>query len=153
MTCIFCNLLMVERNRKTIKDNSCWRCSNRACVKYKTTKSVREGLFFKMFRLPLSDIWTVVVLWLADIPACNVTGLYGIERKSVLSIFAFLREVVSRDLNTNPVRLGRQEIIYESHLAFRSKYDVGRVPNHQQWVFGIVDTSFRPSNGACIFKI
>lgn len=141
---------MVERSRKTIKDNSCWRCFNRACVKYKTTKSIREGSFFKMFRLSLSDIWTVVVLWLADIPACNVTQLYEIERKSVLSIFALLREAVSRDLDTNPVRLGGQGIVCqidESHLAFRSKYGVGRVPNQQQWAFGIVDASFTPSKG------
>jgi len=150
MGCKNCGTNMSERLKINVPDGVAWYCLNSQCTKYKTTRSIRDGSFFARYRHSLRDIWTIVVSWLCDVSASMIRQLYAVEKKFILKIITRLREAVENSLQEHPITLGGRGIVCqvdESHLAFHSKYGVGRIPNRQQWVFGIVDTSYTPAKG------
>jgi len=153
MVCTTCGEQMAERKKAKVPELVAWCCINKSCSNHKTTKSIRHGSFFARYKHSLGDIWTVMVSWLYGTPAKRVCELYALEKQFVLKIMADLRELVAHDLESNPFRLGGGGIVCqvdESHLAFHSKYGVGRQPDRQQWVFGIVDTSYTPAKGYAV---
>ena len=74
----------------------------------------------------------------------------GMSRQRVQQHFLLLREVCSTHLMNHPVSLGGANVIVQiddSLFWHKPKYQRGRAPAADQWVFGIVDTSTTP--GAC----
>ena len=59
--CPECNKLMAERERANHVDGFRWRCMSRECPKYECSVSIRHGSFFADYRLPIVDIWTIIV--------------------------------------------------------------------------------------------
>ena len=63
-------------------------------------------------------------------------------------MFSFCREVCRRYIDSHPIALGGTGIICaidESCFSHKQKYHRGRAPEREIWVFGIVDTSFKPA--------
>jgi ISXO2-like transposase domain len=68
----------------------------------------------------------------------------------MVMIYAFLRDICRKYLDSNPMVLGGEDIVCqvdESVFSYKPKYHRGRAPEKQKWVFGIVDTSFTPALG------
>ena len=125
-------------------------CYNKNCSKPLTTLSIRAGSFFADFRLSLADLWTVILMWSEDEPVCKVAGRYGISRIVVKRIYDKLRSIISLHLSNDPIRLGGPGTICqidESLFSHKQKYHRGRIARDPIWVFGIVDTSFKPARG------
>ena len=93
---------------------------------------------------------TLIILWIEDESITKITRNYGIHRNTVSKIFLNLQKLVATHHQDKLICLGGQRIIFqidESLFSHRQKYNVGRVPDTQIWVFGIVYTSSRPALG------
>ena len=93
---------------------------------------------------------TLIILWIEDESITKITRNYGIHRNTVSKFFLKLQEFFATHLQDKLICLDGQRIICqtdESLFSHRQKYNVGRVPNTQIWVFGIVYTSFKPALG------
>ena len=100
--------------------------------------------------MSIADVLTVIILWLEDENITKITRNYGIHRNTVSKIFLNLQKLVATHHQDKLICLGGQRIIFqidESLFSHRQKYNVGRVPDIQIWVFGIVYTSFKPVLG------
>jgi len=147
ISCCGCGLKMVESPKKTI-DGRCWTCKNKLCPKYSSTLSIRQGSFFSDFRISIIDIFTVIYLWAADKQFMDVANDFGIQKMMITKIFGKLRALVGKYFVENPIRLGGPGKICqidESLFVHKTKYNRGRWPIEQVWVFGIVDTSISPT--------
>jgi len=150
MTCLHCEQSMSERFKRDVIDETSWVCFNSQCSKIYTTVSIRAGSFFEKFRMSLADVWTVILMWSEDTSIAGVVKSFGLSKTTVIKIFAMLREKVSQHLQIDPIRLGGPGIVCqidESLFCHKQKYHRGRIARAQTWVFGIADTSFKPSKG------
>jgi len=98
----------------------------------------------------LADVWTAVIMWCEDESISKAVRSFGLDRETVRKIYNELRNIVSEHLQHDPIRLGGLGIICqidESLMCHKQKYHRGRVARAQTWVFGIVDTSFKPAKG------
>ena len=92
----------------------------------------------------------MIYYWSQNVTPQNTVQFTGISRKSVIQIFAFLREIFSKQIIDNPSPLGgpgRIVQINECLFRHKPKYHRGRHPRADAWVFGMVDTSTTPSRG------
>jgi ISXO2-like transposase domain len=94
-----------------------------------------------------------------DLDSCALAMVYrdkrsntmlstGLSKVTVVDMFSFCREVCSVHLDMHPIELGGHGVVYsieESCFSHKQKYQRGRAPEREIWVFGIVDTSFRPA--------
>ena len=155
MTCSSCHGLMIQRKKKSQnRDGLVWQCNRRHCAKFKSTISIRTGSFFEKFKISLKNVWFVIAYWLEDFKCFEVVKALNLEKKMVLRIFKALRIIVSDHLITMPIRLGGPGIVCqidETLVFHKAKYNRGRRAR-QQWVFGIVDTSFKPAKGV-LFEV
>ena len=74
----------------------------------------------------------------------------GLSNHTINDAFACLREICGRYLQENPIQLGGPGKIVqvdESQFSHTPKHHRCRAPEIPFWVFGIVDTSFKPSVG------
>ncbi|KAG0435101.1 hypothetical protein DMUE_4884 [Dictyocoela muelleri] len=55
MRCDGCSLNMVETAKSSISDKYAWKCQTKTYLKYKSTKSIRDGSILSGFKMPLSD--------------------------------------------------------------------------------------------------
>lgn len=151
MNCLFCTHSMTQTKCNKKKDKYVWKCQDKTCPRYKTTRSIRDGSFIENFRLDLKTI--ILLLFRFFKEECNIgkTSLeLDISTPTIISFFASLRIKISAYLVYNPIQLGGPSVICqidESLFCHKVKYHRGRAPSEQIWVFGIVDTSFTPSRG------
>lgn len=134
--CLHCETQMDTRARSDVIDDMCWVCNNTSCKSCLTTLSIRTGSFFKSMRLSLSDIFTVIILWSVNKQVKDIVSDYGISHDSVMRIFQKLRELIMKDLQADPIRLGGNGIICqidETLLVHKVKAHVGRLPKAQIW--------------------
>ena len=151
--CSSCSLNMFERRRSRI-DTICWVCYNKDCPGYKNTCSIRTGSFLEDFRLPLSDILTIVILWSEGRQLKDIIKEYGYSKKALISVIEKLRDIAINYFATSGIRLGGPGSlcqIDETLLAHKRKYNRGRVPSEEIWAFGIADTSYTPAR--CYIEI
>jgi ISXO2-like transposase domain len=150
MNCNTCNDPMSLVKYLGIRDGFRWMCMSRTCRKNKTTLSIRAGSPFYNVKSDLRRIVFAIYLWSTEIQenkACEFTGL---SKPTVIMIYAFLRDICKKYLENNPIMLGGEGIVCqvdESLFSYKPKYHRGRAPEQEQWVFGIVDTSFSPALG------
>ena len=74
----------------------------------------------------------------------------GLSNHTIIDAFTCLREICGRYLQENPIQLGGPGIIVqvdESQFSHKPKHHRGRAAEIPIRVFGIVDTSFKPSVG------
>ena len=143
--CSNCSEMMVERP-KNIQDGRCWTCNNRACVSYCACKSIRNGSFFDDFKIPLIDVFTVIFLWAQDKSFSDIEKDFGVSKATIAKVIAKILQVTVDYFAAVPIRLGGPDIICQCDLfVHKAKYNHGRRPSDQVWVFGIADTSFKPA--------
>ena len=153
LECEACMLPMVERSRKVL-DGVCWVCTNANCYKFRTTKSIRTNSFFDKFRISLSDIFSVVILWSEGKNFSSIISNYGYTKEVLSRIILKIRKIIKIYYDTEQIRLGGPGIVCqidESQFVHKVKHNRGRAPSSDIWVFGIADTSYSPSG--CYMEI
>ena len=153
VSCHICSEKMVDRQRRTV-DGLCWVCDNSICPFYRNTKSIRIGSFFEGFRLPLADVFAIVILWTESKQVKDIVSDYGFGKNTIVNVFDKLRAVVKDFYDKDVVRLGGPGKICqidESQFVHKIKHHRGRVPSSDVWVFGIADTSYSPAR--CYMEI
>lgn len=154
VTCIHCCNQMQLRERFNNSDGYGWNCTNKACGYYKTTSSVRTESFFSGFKSSLANLCTIIFCWFLEKSPKDICTDFGINKNLITRVFAKLRKIVSSYLDEDPIKLGGPGVICqidESLFSHKVKAHRGRAPRNQIWVFGIVDTSFRPSK--CFMQV
>lgn len=147
--CCHCSHVMFLHPVKTM-DGYRWRCNNIGCEKYGTTTSVRAGSFFEKHRFSMVDILTAIYYWCNKEPVTRTEAYLNQTRKTVSAVYDHCRLVVNSFLANNPILLGGPGVICqidESAFTHKCKAHRGRAPEKTVWVFGIVDTSFKPARG------
>jgi hypothetical protein len=150
MHCKHCgNLMTWTKSRSTI-DGFRWKCMIKTCIKYKTTLSIRTGSCFDDVRCDIRRILFAIYLWSEETQEKQACQLTGLSRPTIITIYAFLRNICKKYFEANPIILGGEGIICqvdESLFTYKPKYHRGRAPQQKRWVFGIVDTSYVPAIG------
>ena len=99
---------------KDTTDGHGWQCIYAQCPK-RLTRTIRAGTFFEKSRLLLAKLVYLMYLWSQDTMVKNAAETTGISQKTVVQMY--------------------------ENLFNKSKYQRGRRPSNETWVFGIVDTS------------
>ena len=147
VVCSKCTAQMALSPRKSISDGWLWRCSSSQC---RTTVSIKKGSFFENMHISLSKYILVIYYWSQNVSSQNTVQFTGVSRKSVGNIFAFLREICSKQLIDSPTPLGepgKTVQIDDSLFSRTPKPNRVRQPQTDAWVFGMVDTSTSPARG------
>ena len=132
------------------KDGFIWKCQQKDCLKYKSTKSIRIGSFFARSNIALQRWIHVMYLWCERIGERAASRQVNLSEKTMIDCYNFFREVCAVYFAANPVKLGAHGVtveIDESCFSHKPKHHRGRGPRSPIWVFGIVDTSTKPSFG------
>jgi transposase-like protein len=72
----------------------------------------------------------------------------GVSQKTIVQLYQYMRYVCSTKLLNTPPDLGGPGVVVqidESLFNHKSKYQRGRRPDKETWVFGIADTSTKPA--------
>ncbi|XP_063710240.1 uncharacterized protein LOC134838875 [Symsagittifera roscoffensis] len=132
------------------KDGFSWRCQNRTCSRFKLTTSIRKDSFFENSNIDLPKWIQIIYLWGMRGSNKNAATQVGVSQRAIVDAFASLREICQRHLLANPIQLGGPGIVLEideSCFSHKPKHHRGRIPQQPIWVFGIVDTSYKPAIG------
>ena len=150
LKCPTCDQQMNWTKYAKTKDGFAWKCQNKYCIKYKSTITIRYGSFFTKSNLSLQSWVHAMYLWSER---CSETMAYrqvNVSEKTMIDCYSFFREVCSRYLQANPVKLGGPGVVIqidESCFSHKPKHHRGRGPHTPIWVFGILDTSTSPGIG------
>jgi transposase-like protein len=120
------------------------------CIKHKTTLCIRTGSPFSDVRISLGSILFSIHKWSVGASVTQACEEVGISKPTMILIYKYLRDICRRYFVANPVRLGGPGVtcqVDESLFGYKPKYHRGRAPEEERWVFGIVDTRFRPALG------
>jgi hypothetical protein len=129
---------------KDTTDGHGWQCIYAQCPKRLTTRTIRAGTFFEKSRLLLAKLVYLMYLWSQDTMVKNAAETTGISQKTVVQMYQYFRDVCSTKPINSPAQLGGPGIVVQIHenlFNHKSKYQRGRRPSNETWVFGIVDTS------------
>lgn len=150
MECLGCGVLMRQVKKKTSVDKHSFRCFTTSCCNYKKYRSIRAGSFLEHYNFKLSNFLHFLYLFSLEISAKHILELIGMSESLVFKLHSHSRFKMKSYFETNPIVLGGPNIIIqidESKFNFNVKSHRGHAPNTPIWVFGLVDTSFRPSKG------
>ncbi|KAG0440321.1 hypothetical protein DMUE_1829 [Dictyocoela muelleri] len=148
MYCNGCNKLMKTANYKRNIDRLAWRCYRKSCSEFLKYVSVRKNSIFSDFKISLGDCILICYWFFCGFRKKDLIKEFGIKKDVILKMYMKLRERISRDLEENPIRLGGNGVICqidESMFHYKQKYHRGRISQENRWVFGIVDTAFKPA--------
>ena len=101
-TCQRCGVNMRERPRDDVSDKFCWWCPQ--C---KTRKSIRDGSFFAKSRIPLMKWMLILFYWVREYPVTDLADVAGLDPKTAVDVYQWLREVCKTALLETPIVLGR----------------------------------------------
>ena len=107
-------------------------------------------VFFANSNIPLPKWLHLMYLWATKASNKQTQLQTGLSNHTIIDAFACLRKICGRYLQENPIQLGGPGIIVpvdESQFSHKPKHHRGRAAEIPIWVFGIVDTSFKPSVG------
>ena len=114
-----------------------WRCPKKGC---QAVKSVRDGSYFSMSRLPLRTILKLMYRWSVKDQVSKSVKECGVSQRVVVDWYNFCRDVCSQYFLDHPVLIGGPGKIVEiDESKFgRRKYNRVRVVDGH-WVFGGVE--------------
>lgn len=154
--CENCQKWMTQVVVKSKSDKYMWRCSR--CRK---SVSIRDQSFWSEQGLGLDVYVAVLFLFAVDVPGnialrmlspigCGQDG--AVNEHSLYTWYNLYRDIMSRYMLENPVFFHRTEVVEidESKWGRKRKYNRGRNPNNQPWVFGMIG---RTSGKAVIFTV
>ena len=134
--------LEIRNNR----DGYRWRCHTRG---WRQTTGLRRGTIFDGFRSHLGRLTYTIYLWSLRTTAVDIARQAGLDEHNVGDMRWKLRVICSNDLRRNPVcirsALGRPVQVDESMFHHKQRAHVGRIARRSIWVFGMVDTRYRPA--------
>ena len=114
-------------------------------------KSIRSGSFFEKSKIPLKNGYCLFIIGsLIQRKVQLAADAIGIFRTSVMQCNKLLCEICSWKLCQVSIVLGGPGVVVqidESLFSHRVKAHRGRPPTQEVWVFGIVDTSYKPALG------
>ncbi|XP_071152157.1 uncharacterized protein [Mytilus edulis] len=146
--CTCCTKPMELVARPTTSDGFGWRCTNQRCQKRHTYRTIRTGSFFEKSKVTLNKWLYAIYLWSQESKVNTVVKQVDIGEKTVIQMYQYLRDVCSTKLLNTPIELGGPGVVVqidESLFNHKSKYNRGRRPKKELWVFGLADTSFKPA--------
>ena len=141
-------MVLRKRPTKDTNDGHGWQCIYGQCPKRLTTRTIRAGTFFEKSRLLLAKLVYLMYLWSQDTMVKNAAETTGISQKTVVQMYQYFRDVCSTKHINSPAQLGGPGIVVqidENLFNHKLKYQRGRRPSNETWVFGIVDTSTKPA--------
>ena len=109
-----------------------------------TVKSIRDGSFFSMSRLPLRTTLKLMYRWSVTDQVSKTVKECGVSQRVLVDWYNFCRDVCSQYFMDHPVTIGGPGKIVEiDESKFgRRKYNRGRVVDGH-WVFGGVERGTR----------
>ena len=146
--CNGCSTLMNLAKSSKMKDGYLWKCRQKNCRKFRSTKTARVGSFFEKSRLPLGKWIHLMYMWSEKMSVTQAKRQANISKPTTVDVFNFFREVCKKHFQQNPVRLGGSQVVVEideSCFSHKPKHHQGRAPQKPVWVFGLTDTSVKPS--------
>jgi hypothetical protein len=87
-------------------------------------------------------------LWSGETTVKSAADTTGVSQKTIVQLYQYMRDVCSTKLLNTPPDLGGPGVVVqidESLFNHKSKYQRGRRPDKETWVFGISDTSTKPA--------
>ena len=148
LECPDCRTLMNLTKYSKSKDGYAWKCQDRLCSRNKYTISIKTNTFFDKSKINLKD-WLLILYCFAQyMPVAKSAELTAISSKTIGQIYQALRKMMTNHFDRHPVKLGgpgRIVQIDESCFSHKRKYQRGRAPEKEIWVFGLVDTSYNPA--------
>jgi len=148
--CRYCSTFMRIRAMTKNLDGLCWQCVNKEAGCYGTVLSIRHGSVFYGSRCTLLHLFKLLYLWSESISLKDACRLVAISRNTISGMYARIRAAIHARMQSEPLRLGGPNVIVqidESLFSHKVKYNRGRAPREQTWVFGLVDTSRAPAIG------
>ena len=139
---------MVTRPLSSTSEGFGWRCTNQRCPKRHTYRTMRTGSFFDKSRVPLGKWLYIIYLWSHQTKVSTTVKQVEIGEKTVIQMYQYLCDVCTTKLLNTPIQLGGQDVVVqidESLFKYKSKYNRGRRPQKELWVFGLADTSYKPA--------
>ena len=82
--------------------------------------------------------------WSGETTVKSAADTTGVSQKTIVQLYQYMRDVCSTKLLNTPPDLGGPGVVVqidESLFNHKSKYQRGRRPDKETWVFGIADTS------------
>ncbi|KAG9467405.1 hypothetical protein GDO78_015019 [Eleutherodactylus coqui] len=148
LACEKCHQALRWLARRQCSDGYSWKCINKNCAS--SWVSLRKGSFFEKSHISLKKWLHVSYLWCAETSEKQAAQLTGISERTIVDVYNYFCEVCSVYFRTSPVLLGgpgHYVHVDESYFSPKIKCHRGRAPDHEIWVFGIVDTSTTPAVG------
>jgi hypothetical protein len=150
--CLTCTkpMEMVTRPLSSTSDGFGWWGTNQRCPKRHTYRTIRTGSFFEKSRVPLGKWLYIIYLQSHQTKVSTTVKQVEIGEKTVIQMYQYLRDVCTTKLLNTPIQLhvGSQDVVVqidESLFNHKSKYNWGRRPQKELWVFGLADTSHKPT--------
>lgn len=148
--CVSCCKTMKQVKRVGSPDGYAFRCYTIGCNKYQHHQSIRFGSILINFTISLKKFIHVVYLYSMETTQEFIEETVGLSNSTLYKLIKVLRNRIGDYFVRNPIILGGPEVIVqidESKFNFNVKAHRGHAPSEPIWVFGIVDTSFRPARG------
>lgn len=148
--CCYCHHSMKEIKKNNTADGYVFKCGNKQCNYFQTTKSIRNGSFLENYNIKLNKFLHFLYEFTLGTPQKDMVEKIGISNSLCEKLCKNLRRNATMFLRRNPIFLGGPGVcvqIDEAKFNFNVKSHRGRSPREQIWVFGLVDTSFTPAKG------
>ncbi|ORD95726.1 hypothetical protein HERIO_2260 [Hepatospora eriocheir] len=138
--CISCQQDMETRPYSRNRDGVAFRCIN-----YSKYISIRIESLLSSFNVPLSSILQICYKWFNNQTQVQIGSEVNVGRKIIMKIIDLLRSQCLKYAIENLLRLGGDSMVVqidESLFRHKQKYQCGRQPEREIWVFGLADVSF-----------
>ena len=87
MTCNYCNVEMIWTKKSNTLDKFVWKCQNKRCEMYKTTKSVRSNSFLETSQINLQCWLEVLYRWGIDESITQIQKSISVSSPTLIKIF------------------------------------------------------------------
>jgi hypothetical protein len=150
MNCLTCYVQMRQVRRNGSPDSFSFRCCNTHCAKFQSYRSLRSESMLEHLKISLQKFIHVVYLYSRETSRKEISDTTGVSLSVIYKIVKLIRSRIGDYFGRNPILIGGPNVIVqidESKFNFNVKAHRGVAPSEAIWVFGIVDTSFKPARG------
>ena len=112
-----------------------WRCPGRQC----SMGSIKSGSCFEGTKIPLKNWVKLMFLWSKEYSKDEISREINFNKKSVCNCEKFIRQVITTNVQNNPISLGGPGLIVHldtnclGHNQDKRKRNLNRTPI---WVLG-----------------